>query len=133
MYSIKRLAIIFTNGGIALLVILLLLSSCQEDIRTPPPENLLDEQTYIDLLIEFQLIDAYYNRFRSAQDTLPDMATMRNDVLDRYDTNWSQFKRSHDYYKTQPGEQLNRIDKTIEELRKRDQQPGKGPQRQDRN
>lgn len=110
------------------MVILLFLTSCQEDKDNPPPENLLDEQTYIDLLIEFQLIDAYYNRYGARKDTLSDFTVMRDSVLDRYDTNWKQFKKSHDYYKNQPGKQLNRVDKAIEKLRKRNRRPMGEPQ-----
>ena len=116
------------NGGIAVTVILLILSSCQEHRKNPPPKQLLDEETYIDLLIEFQLIESYYNRYSSSEDTLKNIISMRDEILKSYNVSWQQFKSSHTYYKSQPQKQLTRIDTAIQILRKRNQRPMRPPQ-----
>jgi len=128
MHLVKPSLKLAINGGIAVTVILLILSSCQEHRKNPPPEQLLDEETYIDLLIEFQLIESYYNRYSSRQDTLKNIITMRDEILEKYDASWQQFKNSHNYYKSQPPEQLKRIDEAIQILRKRNQRPMRPPQ-----
>ena len=128
MHLAKPSLKLIKNGGIAFTVILLFLSSCQETGKNPPPDQLLDEETYIDLLIEFQLVKSYYNRYRSGQDTLKNIITMRDEILEKYGASWQQFKSSHNYYKSQPQKQLKRIDEAIQILRKRNQRPTRPPQ-----
>lgn len=105
--------------GMALSAVLIFIVSCTNSESPKPPKELLDESTYIDLLIEFQLVDSYYNRYTSRQDTLPDPSVMKQEILQKYDITWERFKKSHDHYKQHPEAQRQRIEKAIEEIRKK--------------
>lgn len=105
-------------AGLALL--LAVLPACTQN-RAPgtaenpaPPESLLAEETYVDLLVELQLLRSYAR-------TLPDSAdtdSLQAAIFQRYDVDAGRFRLSHDYYQKNLEAQKRRIDRAIEELRR---------------
>ncbi|MDX1671849.1 MAG: DUF4296 domain-containing protein [Balneolaceae bacterium] len=93
-------------------VLAFLATSCGEREK---PENLIPEDTYIDILVEIQLAKSY-------QKSLPPDSivydSLNKKILGRYDVTKEQFEYSHQYYQQQLAEQTKRIDEAIERLRK---------------
>lgn len=80
-----------------------------------PPEDLLAEATYVDLLIELQLAESYYTQIK-ADSTAAD--SMRRVIFEKYDLSQEQFRTSHQYYQQDIEGQRERISTAIENLRK---------------
>ncbi|MEL7833941.1 DUF4296 domain-containing protein [Fodinibius sp. Rm-B-1B1-1] len=87
--------------------------SCSSD-HPPKPKSLLEEDTYIDLMIELQLVRSY-GETNSLDSLLVDSLTQ--EVFQKYQTTDSTFVRSHRYYEQFPEQQLQRIDAAIEQLK----------------
>ena len=99
-----------------------LISSC--DYLSGQDEQLpVDEETYIRLIVEFQLVNGYYNNFSSEADTLAPPDSLRKAILAKHDVSWDEFQQSHDVYKTEAEKQKERIIKAIELLRSEAEQP----------
>lgn len=93
-----------------ILICSFILLGCGDD----KPSNLLAEDTYIDLLVELQLL-------RSYQQNHPDASgidSLRTVIFDKYHTTEVQFKQSHQYYQQDIDRQSERIKEAIERLRK---------------
>lgn len=108
---------------VALLSLFLLLSCGESE---PTPEQLIPEDTYVDLLVELQLLNTY-------RGSLPDSLrtdTLRPAIFERYGVSAETFERSHRYYRQQLDAQKRRIDEAIERLR-RDQVRESGGEAQD--
>ena len=90
----------------------LILPGCEEE--QPPPPDLIKEDTYIDLLVEMQMV-------KSLQETLLPNSnvsdTLIPKVMNKYGVTVDQFRRSHSYYEQQITEQRERIDEAIERMR----------------
>ena len=56
----------------------------------------MDEETYIRLIVEFQLVNGYYNNFSSEADTLAPPDSLRKAILAKHDVSWDEFQQSHD-------------------------------------
>lgn len=96
------------------LVFLLLVSlaNCSEDSQKP--NELIAEDTYIDLLIELQLVRSYGESNYADSLTVDSLAT---EVFEHYGVSDSAFYQSHQYYQQFPQEQEVRIDEAIERLK----------------
>lgn len=90
------------------------IAACSDYATEAPPENLLKEDTYINLLIELQLLKSY-------QESIPpdstDIDSLKNEIFDRYGATEQQFRISHDYYQIQVEEQRQRVIRAIDSLR----------------
>ena len=90
----------------------LTLPGCTDDT----PAGLIAEETYIDLIVELQLLQSYvsYNQ--------PDSLTvdsLRNEIFNHYNVSETQFQESHKYYQDHDlRAQRDRIGEAIEDLRK---------------
>lgn len=96
-----------------LLFVCMLLAGCMEE--EPPPPDLIEEDTYIDLLVEMQLVKSYQEK------VLPDSNladSLMPKIMTKYEVTEDQFKRSHTYYQQQISEQQQRISEAIDRLRK---------------
>jgi hypothetical protein len=86
-----------------LIFLLLLFFSCS----TPPvekPENLIEEETMIDLLTDIHLAEAAFNHLRH-RDSLVERSSSVNfyhSVLDKYQIQDSVFEKSFVFYASQP-------------------------------
>ena len=88
-----------------------LLTGCMHE-ESPPPD-LIGEDTYIDLLVEMQLVKSYQER------VLPDSSVTDSlipKIMDRYGVTEDQFGRSHRCYQDQITEQQERINEAIDRL-----------------
>lgn len=94
----------------AILFSALIFSGCSNN----KPANLLEEDTYIDLLVELQLLRSYQQNHPNASQ----VDSLRSVIFDEYNTNQAQFKRSHEYYQQDVDRQSERIKEAIERLRK---------------
>ncbi len=101
------------RAGIFIFLLASFLFSC--DSKNEPPENLIGEDKYINLLIELQLLKTYQARSR-ADSALID--SLLNEVFNKYDVTSIQFKKSHRYYQSNIEKQSERIDLAIDRLRK---------------
>lgn len=91
---------------------LLSVSGCSD--RPPKPDWLINEDTYIDLMVELQLIRSYGET--SSLDSLT-VDSLTDEVFQKYETTDSIFVQSHNYYQQFPKKQKIRIEKAIERLK----------------
>ncbi len=91
----------------------LFLSSCfDHDDR---PADLLPEETYIDLMVELQLLKSYQER-QQTDSTSAD--SLRNAIFEKHGATEERFSKSHRYYQEDIEAQRERISRAIEKLRK---------------
>ena len=76
------------------------------------PENLIEEDTYIDLLVEMQHITTY----RNAQPDLVDADSLKSLIYQQYGFSEEQFLTSHEYYQSQVESHISRIEQAIERI-----------------
>lgn len=82
--------------------------------KTPP--HLIAEDTYIDLMVELQLLESYVS-FNQPDSLTID--SLRNEIFRHYEVTENQFTTSHKYYQDHDiRAQRDRIGKAIEALRK---------------
>lgn len=98
---------------LSVLIAFVLVISCSS--KPKPPEHLIVEDTYIDLLIELQLLKTYQATSKSDSTKID---SLMQGVLKKYEVTWQQFNKSNQYYQNQIKSQQERIDKAIERLRK---------------
>ena len=102
----------YWSAFILCLFFLTVFNACKTQVQ--PPENLIDEDTYINLMIEFQLLESY-------RDSMPpdSVATdsLKEVVLEKYSVTEAQFLTSREYYRQDYEQHVKRIEKAIEELR----------------
>ncbi|MCW9708894.1 DUF4296 domain-containing protein [Fodinibius salsisoli] len=100
------------RSSVGLLFLLCALVGCMTSPEEP--DNLIPEDQYISLLVEFQLVRTYQETGR-----IDSLATdsLRKRIFQHYNISPTAFQSSHTYYQQFPGEQKKRIDKAIEELR----------------
>lgn len=82
-------------------ITLVLIMSCTGD----RPDDLIDEDTYIDILVEIHILQAINNQFEDEEKTLEAQQV----VLDEYDISKEQFEASHDWYMQDVDAQRDRI------------------------
>ncbi|SMO56610.1 DUF4296 domain-containing protein [Fodinibius sediminis] len=95
-----------------ILLMLFLLGACENSPERP--EALIEEETYISLLVELQLVRTYSEAGqldKGAADSI------RSRIFREYGVADSVFWQSHTYYQQFPGEQKKRVEKAIEQLR----------------
>ena len=91
---------------------LVLLTGCGDGPEKPP--SLVDEDTYVTLLVELQLVRSYAETGKI--DSLQ-ADSLREQVFQKYDVAPASFWQSHEYYQHFPQQQKKRVEKAIEELR----------------
>lgn len=100
----------------AWLLLTLVMIGCSAE---SPPEHLIDEDTYINLLAEFQLLKSYQNTYGDSVR----YETIRQAVLQKYDVSIEAFKQSHTYYQEHLDNQQKRINMALEKLQKEIMKP----------
>lgn len=93
-------------------LLLISLANCSGDSQKP--KELIAEDTYIDLLVELQLVRSYGESNYADSLTVDSLTT---EVFERYEVSDSVFYQSHQYYQQFPEEQEIRIDEAIERLK----------------
>ncbi len=78
------------------------------------PEDLIDEDTYIDLLVEFELINSLHSESGDTDTVL--RAT--DEVFRTYEITEEQFLRSHEFYQTDVENQVLRHRTAVERVSK---------------
>ncbi len=74
---------------------------------TDRPSDLIDEETYINILVEIHILHAVDNKYEDYRKTLD----MQESVLEHYDISIEKFDRSHQYYSLDTDAQRERISK----------------------
>lgn len=85
------------------LILLIVLPGCSSESN--PPDELIDEQTYEQIFMEFAIINQLDKRIledRSQEE-------LRQLVYEHYDVTEEEFKISHEYYEQNVEEQLERV------------------------
>ncbi len=85
----------------ALLTTMLISTGCGES----PPPDLIEEETYINILAEIHLLAAIHDHFENEQK----YTETQEAILEHYDISRDQFERSHDYYHRDMDAQLQRL------------------------
>lgn len=88
-------------------------AGCTDD-SPEKPKLLLAEDTYIDLMIELQLVRSY-GESNSLDSLIVDSLTQ--EVFQKYQVSDSVFVQNHNYYQQFPSEQQQRIERAIEQLK----------------
>lgn len=96
---------------ISLLLFGCFLTGCEEN---PRPPNLIEEDTYIDLLVELQLVKSYRESVPADSGVVD---SLLKEVYKKYGISGEQFRISHIYYQEQYAEQKERVEQAIERLR----------------
>lgn len=89
-----------------------LMAGCSD--QPEEPDELINENTYVNMLVELQLLRTYAEAVQldsSATDSLA------QEVYNKFGTSDEQFRESHHYYQQFPQAQKERIDRAIELLR----------------
>lgn len=84
---------------------------CEQN--SPPPE-LIEEDAYIDLLVELQLLKSFKTSVPADSGVVD---SLQRQIYSKYNVTQQQFRISHDYYQEQYIEQKKRVDVAIERLR----------------
>jgi hypothetical protein len=82
--------------------------------QNEPPPNVIEEETYVDIMVEMQLLRSYIEMVPSDSTTID---SLHKEIYSKYNINNKQFRRSHEYYQDHYVNQKERIDKAIERLR----------------
>lgn len=99
----------------AFLILLLAFTAVSCSKQANPPSHLINEDTYIDLLIELHLLRNYQAHSTVDSSTVD---SLMKQIFKKYGVTRQQFKKSHDYYQRQLEKQSNRINQAIDRLRK---------------
>lgn len=94
-----------------MLVCFALLLGCNSD----KPDDLLAEDTYINLMVELQLLRSYQQQ---GQPDSTAIDSLQNAIFKQYEVTESQFRVSHEYYQKDLNQQSERISEAIERLRR---------------
>ena len=94
-----------------LLLLLPILTHCAGE--DDPPEHVIAEETYIDLLVEINLTR---NLIRIRGDFHSE-DSLRQEVFSHYGVDRSRFEKSHAWYEQQPHRQIERLDTVAARLR----------------
>lgn len=97
---------------IIILYIIISLGGCMQE--TQKPKDLIDEDKYINLLVELQLVRSYGE---STQTDSLTVDSLTSEVFKRYEISAENFWTSHKYYQSFPQKQKVRIEKAIERLK----------------
>ncbi|MEQ8523535.1 DUF4296 domain-containing protein [Gracilimonas sp.] len=90
---------------------------CLGPEETPKPDNLIDEQNYIDLLIEMQHISTY--RDARIEDVNAD--SLKSLIYNKFNITEEQFLATHEYYQKQVDRQIKRVNEAIRQLENEEQ------------
>ncbi|MDR9415756.1 MAG: DUF4296 domain-containing protein [Gracilimonas sp.] len=104
-----------SNRSVLLFVIILfggIIASCIGVEEPEKPENLISEDIYIDLLIEFQHVKTW----RNSQPDSVDADSLTQLIYNRYGIDEELFQQTHRYYQQQVSEQVERIEKAIKKM-----------------
>lgn len=88
------------------------LVGCSADQQKP--KNVIDENQYINLLVELQLVRSYSEGLEADSLTID---SLTSEVFKRYAVSEGQFDSSHTYYQQFPAEQEIRVEKAIDRLK----------------
>lgn len=80
--------------------------------KFPKPDDLIKEDTYIDLLIEMQHITTY----RNAEPDSVNADSLKAVVYRDYGVSEEQFLTSHEYYQRDVSGQISRVDQAIQRI-----------------
>lgn len=94
-------------------VILLAMIACNR--TDEPPQHLIKEDKYINLMIEMQLLKVY--QLQSKIDRAQ-VDSLMQAVFNKYGVTKQQFKRSHRFYQNQLKNHDKRVETAIDRLRK---------------
>lgn len=95
-----------------LLIFLFLFAGCSESPEKP--KVLIEEETYISLLVELQLVRSYSETERMDEATAD---SLRDRIFQEYEVSDTVFWANHEYYQQFPEDQKKRVEKAIEALR----------------
>lgn len=87
------------------------LAGCDQN---EPPPFVIEEDAYIDLMVELHLLRSYVEIVPADSATVD---SLRREIYSKYDITAEQFIKSHEFYQSRYTEQKERIDKAIERLR----------------
>lgn len=85
------------------------LAGCEEEPVIPPPDPLLDETTYLHLLVEMKLVNAMIQ----ATDSTVVIDSVKKMVFDYYHVPEAVFLNNHAYYQSLPETHKARLDSAI--------------------
>ena len=90
------------------LIFLLIVTSwgCGDEAIVPKPENLIEEETYIRLLVEVQLLDA----LAYTTDSLSTGDSLKQVLFSRYNVTEELYLQSNAYYQSQIDDHIARLD-----------------------
>jgi len=93
----------------------LFLFSCQQD---SPPKGIIEKEKMINVMVDFQITDAYLNQV-SNQDTMKMQAHTRyNYIFKKYDIDSATFSKSLDYYSRRTEEFNKMFNSVLDSLNK---------------
>lgn len=111
MLKSPRINIVTLSKLLGLGLLFILSPACSTS-SLEKPEDLINESTYIDLLVEFQLLKSLETiQGNTNADSLQQV------IFERYEIDEDRFLRTHYYYQSQNEAQIKRIDQALERVR----------------
>ena len=105
------------RGFLLVSVFLFSFFGCGDEEIVPKPDNLIDEETYVKLMVEIQLLDAWV--FTSDKISNPD--SIKQELFRYYNTTEESFYLSNAYYQSKPEDHVARIDSALKILEREQQ------------
>lgn len=86
-----------------------IIAGCEKKQEILPPVPLLDESTYLEMMIEMKL----FNAMIQSSDTVVVADSLKGDIFDYYGVPEEVFLANHTYYQSFPEAQKERIDSAL--------------------
>ena len=96
------------------IVLVIFFTGCEEKELVQKPENLIPEETYVKVITELQLLDAWV--YTNEEVSNPD--SIMRELFEFYEITEAQFEQSNAYYQSHPENHLARVDSALSILEK---------------
>lgn len=109
---------VYTLKLLGLVCFLALCTSCED--AEEPPENLLPRDTFVEVMVEVQLIEAIFNQNMIRNDEpKARIARYYKDSFEQFGVSREAFEATHEWYHKHPAELQNIYDEVISKLRQK--------------
>lgn len=95
-----------------LIIGFILVLACKEESPVPKPEQLMNEQVYLDLFYELELLRIYQNRGIGSQT----IDSLYDQIFEKYNADTALFRVTHEYFQAQILKQQQRVDTVTAKL-----------------
>lgn len=88
------------------------MTACRDEQPVQKPDMLMNEDLYLDLFFELELLRVYQNRGTSGKE----VDSLYEEIFKKYEADKDFFHQSHQYYQSQIDKQQIRVDTVISRI-----------------